>query len=122
MTRTWNQTAINARRACEIGEEALREEVGMSEKANRLHQQIMNLGCETRTNFSDVYTAGYKFGHRDARHAAAELSQSVVADLERVNADLLAIAQAVVAGGMSYPKYLRDKAAVAIAKAEGETK
>jgi hypothetical protein len=35
--------------------------------------------------------------------------------------DLLAIARAVVAGGMSYPKHLRDQAAEAIAKAEGET-
>ncbi len=31
--------------------------------------------------------------------------------------ELLAIAQAVVNGGMSYPKHLRDKAAAAIAKA-----
>jgi hypothetical protein len=40
------------------------------ETANRLHQQIMNLPCPgNKTN----ETMGYKIGHRDARHAAAEL-------------------------------------------------
>ena len=32
-----------------------------------LHQAIMNLPCD------DNWDAGYKYGHRDARHAAAEL-------------------------------------------------
>ncbi len=37
--------------------------------ASRLHQQIMNLPCKTSEN---AYGA-YERGHRDARHAAAEL-------------------------------------------------
>lgn len=39
-----------------------------------LHNKIMNLPCHTRAGYSEYYVAGYKFGHRDARHAAAELS------------------------------------------------
>jgi hypothetical protein len=43
-------------------------------EATGLHQQIMNLPCVlTGTPRTDEWKRGYRVGHKDARHAAAEL-------------------------------------------------
>lgn len=39
-----------------------------------LHNQIMNLPCKETSFASRLQEAAYKFGHRDARHSAAELA------------------------------------------------
>lgn len=62
----------------------------MEDKASRIHQQIMNLPDRYEGAGTDEGKHAYKCGFRDARHAAAELSQSVVGDLERVNGELYA--------------------------------
>lgn len=54
-----------------------------------LHNQIMNLPCSADPKyFVDAGTLlTYKFGHRDARHAAAELAVSAdsrIDDLEKM--------------------------------------
>jgi hypothetical protein len=38
------------------------------------HNDIMNIRCVRKQGYSEVYNAGYSFGHRDARHTAAELA------------------------------------------------
>lgn len=38
-----------------------------------LHNQMMNLPCATKA-VGAVFVAGYKLGHRDARHACAEMA------------------------------------------------
>jgi hypothetical protein len=43
------------------------------DERERLHQQIMNIPPKAQGEFSSVEWAAYKAGHRDARHAAAEL-------------------------------------------------
>lgn len=43
-----------------------------NEAASALHSAIMNLPCDESQAHGDPQTA-YKYGHRDARHAAAEL-------------------------------------------------
>lgn len=39
-----------------------------------LHRDLMNLQCDPDPTLSVRADVGYKMGHRDARHAAAELS------------------------------------------------
>jgi hypothetical protein len=39
-----------------------------------LHNAIMNIPCKETVFASDLQKAAYQFGHRDARHMAAELS------------------------------------------------
>lgn len=39
-----------------------------------LHNEIMNIRCQPDKEIPAVYQASYKLGHRDARHAAAELA------------------------------------------------
>lgn len=54
---------------------------------------------------------------------AGEVSESEAeanAQLIAAAPDLLAVCKRIVAGGMSYPKYDRDLAAAAVAKAEGK--
>jgi hypothetical protein len=53
-----------------------------------LHGQIMNLSCDT-PRFGRTTTKHYKEGHRDARHAAAELALAADAEIERLRAALL---------------------------------
>jgi hypothetical protein len=58
-----------------------------------LHAAIMTIPCDT-TGYSDqdggiTPKRAYMHGHRDARHAAAKLSLSADAELERVNTLLL---------------------------------
>ncbi|HWL54302.1 MAG TPA: hypothetical protein VNQ90_17815 [Chthoniobacteraceae bacterium] len=68
------------------------------------------------------YVAGYSGEGTlivDDERVVAVVKAGDAVELIRSAPDLLEIAKAVYAGGMSYPKYLRDKAAAAIAKAEG---
>jgi hypothetical protein len=46
-----------------------------------LHQQIMNIPCKVAPGYSDKYRTAYQFGHRDARHAAAELVAAHQSDM-----------------------------------------
>ena len=63
-----------------------------------LHGQIMNLPCG-ELDFSGLernYINAHKLGHRDARHAAAELAQKADTDAEaarKVIAELTEVAQ-----------------------------
>jgi hypothetical protein len=46
----------------------------MSDQSGRLHQAIMNLPCKESAKPEDYdWDMAYAYGHRDARHAAAEL-------------------------------------------------
>ena len=54
-----------------------------------MHGQMMNLRCDVDANFpnpSFVEERAYKFGHRDARHAAAELALKADACIEALRA------------------------------------
>jgi hypothetical protein len=39
-----------------------------------LSTDIMNIPAQSHKNYSVSFNGGYKYGHRDARHAAAELA------------------------------------------------
>ena len=96
-----------------------------------LHAAIMNLPCKAHA----MYEAGeqlaarvvYSFGHRDARHAAAELAGNAVATLESENAKLrealtglFVTAQEVIShmdGRMPLKGWLRDNAVSRLALA-----
>lgn len=60
-----------------------------------LHNRIMNLPCAPRErdmlNFSEEATRAYKLGHRDARHAAAELANEADAVRDQMLAALKAL-------------------------------
>lgn len=52
-----------------------------------LHNEIMNIPVDNRKHLDAVSSAGaaaYKLGHRDARHAAAELSLKAEARIEEL--------------------------------------
>jgi hypothetical protein len=54
-----------------------------------LHNQIMNIQIDRvrmidQLNFVSDYNTAYKLGHRDARHAAAELSLKAEARIEEL--------------------------------------
>lgn len=54
-----------------------------------LHNQIMNIPTDIDfTDWSDHDRQSYKRGHRDARHAAAELSLKAEARIEELEAVL----------------------------------
>ena len=62
--------------------------------APSLHDQIMNIQCDRATLDWANTREAYQYGHRDARHAAAELAQAqdatiraLLADLERAEKD-----------------------------------
>lgn len=55
--------------------------------ANDLHAAILNLPPEVDVYESGDYRTGYRIGHRDARHAAAELVASTGADTARHGSD-----------------------------------
>lgn len=53
----------------------------------KLHNDIMNIPVDNRKHLDAVSAAGaaaYKYGHRDARHAAAELSLKAEARIEEL--------------------------------------
>ncbi len=54
----------------------------LEKKINRLHDEIMNLSCVFVQSMSIESGLSYKFGHRDARHAAAELVAGIRAGKE----------------------------------------
>lgn len=50
-----------------------------------LHNQIMNIPISVdRTNWLPLEKNGYAYGHRDARHSAAELSLKAEARIEEL--------------------------------------
>jgi len=54
-----------------------------------LHGRIMNLNCVPDNMDADPKERlAYKVGHRDARHAAAELALAATAEIERLRAAL----------------------------------
>jgi hypothetical protein len=55
------------------------------ERMMNLHQEIMNIPTIKGT-YADEYC--YKLGHRDARHAAAELSLKAEARIEELEEEL----------------------------------
>ena len=59
----------------------------MSTEADKIHAAIMNLPCREPGNHD--WDLAFSYGHRHARHAAAELAQEAVASLERRNAVLM---------------------------------
>jgi hypothetical protein len=46
-----------------------------------LSTDIMNLPAQSHKNYSVSFNGGYKFGHRDARHAASSLAGKREAEL-----------------------------------------
>ncbi|HCT53703.1 MAG TPA: hypothetical protein DF712_14715 [Balneola sp.] len=53
----------------------------LDEVANELHQKIMNIPINERLfEYSQPFINAYKIGHRDARHAAAELVFQTIAE------------------------------------------
>jgi len=48
-----------------------------------LHQRIMNIPSHEKGDFDSTEWAIYKAGHREARHAAAELVLSLIPHTER---------------------------------------
>jgi len=58
-------------------------------EAASLHDQIMNLACNPENMDSEPnQRLAYKVGHRDARHAAAEIAASQAAAISALLADL----------------------------------
>ncbi len=49
-------------------------------QAQELHQQIMNLPCDP-LDWDAIYVSGFRHGHKDARHAAAELVSTLASSL-----------------------------------------
>jgi hypothetical protein len=61
----------------------------MTDSKTSLHAQIINLPVNVglaMVNATDGQLIAYKIGHRDARHAAAELANEADADIERLRA------------------------------------
>jgi hypothetical protein len=56
-----------------------------------LHAQIMNLPCKPDTQWPDDERWGYREGHRDARHAAAELATHAAAIVEELQQQLATV-------------------------------
>lgn len=57
----------------------------------KLHNEIMNIPVDNRKHLDAVSAAGaaaYKYGHRDARHAAAELSLKADARIDELEYSL----------------------------------
>jgi hypothetical protein len=71
-----------------------------------LHQQIMNLPCkvpdvEADSKHHAIWASGYKHGHKDTRHAAAELAaaqSSRIARLEEALRQIVAIEDEMYGG------------------------
>jgi hypothetical protein len=56
-----------------------------------LHGQIMNILADANKAGTDDVRLAYLHGHRDARHAAAELANAAVVDLDELRALLCSI-------------------------------
>lgn len=89
-----------------------------------LHSKIMNLQvkpCQCRRMVAYTH---YCHGHRDARHAAAELASAHVAKLECERNELLAALKDIARGKLQEPQpfeqYAVGVAKRAIAKVESE--
>lgn len=68
----------------------------------RLHDEIMNIQADKLEEyyFGSEGEAAYKKGHRDARHAAAELSLKYEAYIEKLEELANEFADNLVAGGV----------------------
>ena len=64
---------------CPECSQAMKENERMKKNIDRLHDQIMNLSCVVAPSMNINDRLSYKFGHRDARHAAAELVAGIKA-------------------------------------------
>lgn len=62
--------------------QALKENEIMKKQIDGLHDQIMNLPCLDQPGVKRNSQIAYKTGHRDARHAAAELVAGIRAGKE----------------------------------------
>lgn len=85
----------------------------LSQSLSDLHSAIMNLPCHHNRDSSDAYSKGYAWGHRDARHAAAELAtpaQARITELEEALNDLLDLVQWLVSPHS--PAMVRARAAL----------
>lgn len=51
---------------------------------NDLHAAIMNIPAEPAPDYSPGQQSAYKFGHKDARHAAAELAVVTAARIKQL--------------------------------------
>ncbi len=93
-----------------------------------LHAQIMNLPCDMpdcKSTPARLYVSGYQDGHKDARHAAAELASKANAERAELLDALKKIAgfydHDTACGELATRLYTaRDIALVAIAKATGQ--
>ena len=80
---SFNISGIDEERFCKFIDEcnqALRENEIIKKQLDRLHDQIMNLPCVVAPSMDINNRLSYKFGHRDARHAAAELVAGISSD------------------------------------------
>jgi hypothetical protein len=64
-----------------------------------LHNAIMNLPCDAKEAWGQIAMNYYRMGHRDARHAAAELVVGAQPASDEVRNQALDEAIAVVPGG-----------------------
>jgi len=95
--------------------------------APSLHDQIMNLPCKPENMDSEPnQRLAYKVGHRDARHAAAELAQAqdatiraLLADLERAEKALREIDDDFAREGFSEKGPYREPVRAALAQMAG---
>lgn len=65
---------------------------------NNLHAAIMNLPCKPPALAKSAEVHAYQYGHRDARHAAAELALAHDAEVTRLRDALREIALAGMSG------------------------
>ncbi len=63
------------------------------EHSSRLHAAIMNLPCKVHDEYATTAPLAFVAGHRDARHAAAELAQEAIAAALESQAQQLADAR-----------------------------
>ena len=52
-----------------------------------LHDDIMNLRCDTPKDANVNQAISFKYGHKQARHAAAELAKQADTEIERLHAE-----------------------------------
>ena len=65
-------------------------------KQSNLHGEIMNLPCDKEMLPWSNTREAYMHGHRDARHAAAELANAADAEIERLQAEHDALLSALI--------------------------
>lgn len=96
---------------------------GETFRGDELHAAIMNLPCKAPDTLNGSQAYDYQCGHRDARHAAAELvaasSASMSADQELV--DVLRAVEADAAYHLSlYRPHVLDAVRAVLAKHKGD--